>query len=29
MSGSGTLTYAGDPKQVIQQISSSGKVIKK
>jgi hypothetical protein len=29
MSGSGTLTYAGDPKQVTQQISGSGKVIKK
>jgi hypothetical protein len=29
MSGSGTLTYTGDPKQVTQQISGSGKVIKK
>ena len=29
MSGSGTLTYTGDPKQVTQQVSGSGKVIKK
>jgi hypothetical protein len=29
MSGSGTLTYTVDPKQVTQQISGSGKVIKK
>ncbi|HEY9468077.1 MAG TPA: DUF2807 domain-containing protein [Propionibacteriaceae bacterium] len=29
MSGSGTLTYTGDPKQVTQQISGSGKLIKK
>jgi hypothetical protein len=29
MSGSGTLTYAGDPKQLTQQISGSGKLIKR
>jgi Putative auto-transporter adhesin, head GIN domain len=29
ISGSGTLTYAGDPKQLTQQISGSGKLIKK
>ena len=29
MSGSGTLTYTGDPKQLTQQISGSGKLIKK
>jgi hypothetical protein len=29
MSGSGTLTYTGNPQQVTQQISGSGKVIKK
>jgi hypothetical protein len=29
MSGSGTLTYSGDPKQVTQQITGSGKLIKK
>jgi Putative auto-transporter adhesin, head GIN domain len=28
MSGSGTVTYTGDPKQVTQQVSGSGKVIK-
>jgi Putative auto-transporter adhesin, head GIN domain len=29
MSGSGTLTYTGNPPQVTQEISGSGKVIKK
>jgi Putative auto-transporter adhesin, head GIN domain len=29
MSGSGILTYTGDPKQVTQEISGSGKLIKK
>jgi len=29
MSGSGTVTYSGDPKRVNQQITGSGKLIKK
>ena len=29
MSGSGTLTYTGDPKRVTQDISGSAKLIKK
>ena len=29
LTGSGTLTYTGDPKRVTQQISGSGKLIKK
>jgi hypothetical protein len=29
MSGSGTLTYSGNPKQVTQEISGSAKLIKR